>query len=139
MLRFVSSVPRAQQIIQWNLASGCSRRLFLHHKKQEIIMNRKVKSLLLIGVMGCAVGSFAQGDPPNAASNDASHRQAMNWSDMTPLERKAMKECMVKEMKISDDDMTMGEMRKSCQAQVRMRLPKDEAKLAAPPTSTAKP
>lgn len=98
-------------------------------------MNRKVMSLLLVGVMGCAVQAFAQED----ASNNPSHREALNLSNLTPLEKQAMKKCMAKEMRTADDNMSIGDMRRSCQAQVRMRLPKDEANLAAPPAGTKKP
>lgn len=102
-------------------------------------MNRKVMSLILVSAMGCAVQAFAQEDVLNNASNNASHREALNSSDMTPLEKKAMQECLVKEIKTADDNKSVGDMRKYCQAQVRIRSPKDEAKLAAPGASTTKP
>jgi hypothetical protein len=42
-------------------------------------------SLLLVGVMGCAVQAFAE---------DTSNREAINSSPMTPQEKQMMKHCM---------------------------------------------
>jgi len=108
---------------------------FLQHKKPEIVMNQKVMSLLLVGVMACAVQAFAED-----ASHATSHRDAMNSSEMTPQQKQMMKHCMAQQKKANKDkSMSMDDMKKACQDQVKIQMQKDGPMPAAPPTSTAKP
>ncbi len=99
-------------------------------------MDGKLISVLLIGVLGCTVQAFAQ---ENGANSNPSNREAMTSSTMTPLEKHAMKACMSRAMMTADDQMSVGDMRKSCLEQVKVRLPKDQAKMGSPGASAAKP
>jgi hypothetical protein len=101
-----------------------SRRLFLQHKKPEIVMNRKLISLLLVGVMGCAVQAFAE---------DTSNREAINSSPMTPQEKQLMKHCMAQQ-KAKDSSVSMDNMKKIYLDQMKIKTQK-----AALPMSTTKP
>ena len=98
-------------------------------------MNRKLLSLLMVGVMGCAVQAFAED-----ASHDTSHRDAMSSSEMTPQQKQMMKHCMAQEKKANkDSSMSMDDMKKACQDQVKVKMQKDGSIPAAPAMSTTKP
>jgi hypothetical protein len=112
--------------------TAVSRRLFLQHKKPEIVMNRKLMSLLLVGVMGCAVQAFAE-DTSTRVVEDTSNREAITASPMTPKEKQMMKHCMAQQ-KAKDSTVSMDAMKKICLDQMKINTQK-----AAPPMSTTKP
>jgi hypothetical protein len=102
-------------------------------------MNRKLMSLLLIGVMGCAVQAFAD------TTGDTSNREAIKKSPMTPKEKQMMKHCMAQQKaKASTEQrspppgytsMSMDDMQKICLDQMKIKT----EKAAPPPMSTTKP
>jgi hypothetical protein len=98
---------------------------FLQQTKTEIIVNRKLMSLLLAGMMGCAVQAFA---------DDTS----MSPSQMTPQHKQMMKDCMAQQ-KAKDSSMSVAEMKKTCHNQMMMQMQKDGSMPASPPMSTTKP
>ena len=90
-------------------------------------MNRKLMSLLLVGVMGCAVQAFAD------TTGDTSNREAIKKSPMTPKEKQMMKHCMAQQ-KAKDSTVSVDAMKKICLDQMKITTQK-----AAPPLSTTKP
>jgi hypothetical protein len=88
-------------------------------------VNRKLMSLLLAGMMGCAVQAFADDT-------------TMNSSQKTPQQKQMMKDCMAQQ-KAKDSSMSMADMKKTCHNQMKMQMQKDGSMPASPAMSTTKP
>jgi hypothetical protein len=99
-------------------------------------MNRKLMSLLLVGVMGCAVQAFAD------TTGDTSNREAIMKSPMTPKQKQMMKHCMAQQKakgsaaeQHSPPPGYTADMHKICLDQMKIKT----EKAAPPPMSTTKP